>query len=979
MQTRKIALHRFSIIALVLALLVLGSALAVVGNSSAISPQVGTVNYAANYYLGNNELGPANSTSTSVNVSTLNGVTIHSFSGAINTVPNLPYGSYIFSTSPTVAQSGTTPVIANGTSQIVNVTSSSQFVTLNITVYQAKSTHVEVNTISPGSTGAVSFSTPAGYRFATGIVNSTNYNLTENLPVGNFYATVQYGGQTFQFYEPSYPAKSPLYLNMSSSSVFGHVTSTSTGTYIQNFKIVDLNLTSNTYNVLTFNNGVYHVSTLGETNNVYTLVANGYAPKNITTSTTGSNTFALSTGSSNIYYNYSIASNPMYLNLTVNLQITNSTTIPFLGNSSVGSFYWQKYLDGLSGKSVSSSLSTYLSNMLGQYTNNSIWVAGYNYNESGYGSVATSLSTNGTIATAVYHYLNPDIKPSDLSNGFQVKLYPTATQYLPGALYSNYNISYNEPGVSLSSPLSVATTFKNPVLIKPQPTNAPLTLTFKPVYKPTLTASEINLYWNNTSPTNYHVASNSTSASFIAPVGVPVSFNVSTGFYNPVTGANDYLNAISWTWTINGSSPVRETTNGYNYTAPAFKGQGNYTVTVNYTSSAGSYNQTTFNVYAFNGTPSASLNVTSGTETLFPTSSVSNTANVAVPQSKVVQFSGYYSSLKIPGSSYNAPLIYSWYFPGFTNNAVNVTQTFNTPYIQSKALVTGYLNVSTAVGKIASTQLLIKVNDTTAPSAQITLQNATHSTIAQPIAGQLTIFSANKSTDKYYPTTDLSYNWSIVYANGTNVPAGNSTYQLMGSNTNQSYFEVQFNTLTSFIVSLKVTNPSNVSSYSNFTTSMTVVSPRLVVQSYYFPSTPSQGSKTVVYLNVSNNGTVNANSFYIVAIVNGKIVNNQTYGPLPVGTTKQFEFNLTSPSQGSVQVEFEALNSTQPAFFAKNGALTITQNVSPPGYQTPLIVTGVIAIIIVIGVVYYRLSSRGTSKPKEKKQTPAKRTEEKKK
>ena len=977
MQTRKIALHRFSIIALVLALLVLGSALAVAGDSSAISPQMGEVNYTATLYLGNSPIGPASNTLTTVNVSTLNGVFIQSYNGATNNF-NLPYGSYVFTTAPYVSQSGTTPIIANGTSQIVNVTSSSQSVNIHIKVYEAQSTSVSVNTITPGSSAAVSFSTPDGFVFASGNVNSTNNNLTVNLPNGGFFANVVYGGKTFNYYEPSLPAKGPLYLNFTSGNFFGYVTDYSTGKAISDFKIVDINLTSNTYSVLPFTGGSYHIASLGGNNNVYTLVANGYEPKNITQPTSPSTAqinFQLNKSSSNVYYDYSIATNPYYLNLTVNFQITNSTTLSFLGNSSVGSYYWQYYFDNLGGASSQKAVNNYLSNMLGRYTNNSIWVAGYNYNETGYGSIHVTNSPKGLIGLAYYNYTNPDIKASDLSSGFQVKLYTTGTQYLPGAFYSTYNISYNEPGVSLSSPLSAASTFKSPVSIMPQAASGFLTLTFKPVLKPTLTASDIKLYWNNGAPTNYLVASNSTSAAFLAPIGVPVSLNVSGGFYNPVTGANDYQNALSWKWSINGSTPV---SGSYNATE-TFKGEGNYTVAVNYTSSAGAYNVTTFTVYAFNGTPTASLNVTSGGKTLFPTATVSNVASLTVPQSKVVQFSGYYSSLKIPGSSYNAPLIYSWYFPGFANNAVNITQTFNTPYIASKAMVVGYLNVSTAVGKVASTQLSIKVNDTTAPSAQVTVQNVTHATLAQPIAGQITIFSANKSTDKYYSTSDLSYNWSIVYANGTKVPAGNSTYQLIGNNTNQSYLMVQFNTLNSLIVSLKVTNPSNVSSYSNFTTSMVVVSPRLVVLNAYFPTTPEQGSKTVVYLNVSNNGTVNANSFYIVAIVNGKIVNNQSYGPLPVGTTKQFEFNFTSPAQGNVQVQFEALNSTQPAFFAKGGSLTVTQKVSPPAYQTPLIVGGVIAIIIVIGVVYYRLSSRTVSKPKEKKQVPAKKTEEKKK
>ena len=983
MQTRKIALHRNSLIAIVMTLLVLGSALAIAGNSTAISPQVEKVNYNALYYLGGSTYGPANSTLTTVTVTTLNGVYVASNTGATGNF-TLPYGSYVFSTSPYEAVSNGAPIIANGVSQIVNVTSStSQPVRVNIPIYQADKAIVHIMNISYDTSAAVTFVTPQGYTFAKGTVNYTNYNLTENLPVGNFYVNTVYGGKTYSNLINNNPAQSSVNVILNKTNFFGFVNSNATGNTISNFNIVDLNLTTNTYTVLSFTNGYYQVDKLNAPNNVYTLEANGYDPLNITNNAPGEHSFKLNESSSNIYYNYALASNPKYLNLTVDYSIGNSTTISFLSNSSVGSLYWQYKLDKLSTPAAQSSLNATLKEMFGQYTDNSFVVSGYNYNATGtYGKIISeSLGPNGFTAKVNFTFQNPDIKASDISNGFSVKLYAQGTQYMPGSLYSVYNLTYTVANVSLSSPANVASKFISPVSLKPQATSGFLTLTFKKVLSPQVTASEIQLYWNNTNPTNYLLGSNSTSAAFIVPENMPISFNLSNAFYNPVTGTSNYQDSIYYEWNVNGQSSGQLTGSaGYNYTyTNGFTKFGNYTVSVTFESSAGARNTTTFNVFAYNATPTSKLNVTYSAQTLFPTATVSNTVNITVPQSKVVQFSGYGSYLNIPNTSYKAPLIYNWYFPGYTNSAMNVTQTFNTPYIANKQLITGYLNVSSAVGKITSTMLLINVTDTTPPSAQLTVQNTNHTTIAQPIAGQTAIFTANGSSDKYFGT-DLYYNWSIVYANGTNVPAGSSTYQLLGNSTNQSYIMVKFYTLSSLIVSLKVTNKANVSAYSNFTTSMVVVSPRLVVQNVYFPTQPSQGAKATVYLNISNNGTVDANSFYIIAIVNGKIVNNQSYGPLPVGTTKQFEFNFTSPSQGNVQVEFEAINASQPSFFAKNGALTVTQKVSPPSYQTPLIVGGVILIIIVIGAVYYRLSSRGTAKPKEtKKQTPARKTEEKKK
>lgn len=979
MHARKIALHRTSILAFVMTLLVIGSVLAFAGNSTAINPQVGTVNYTASYYLGGSVNGPANVT---VDVSTLNGAHVTSVSGALNQV-SLPYGSYIFSVSPAVVSSRSPSLISNGTSQIVNVSAPTQSVSLKLSSYEATTGTVTVTGIDSGS-ATIYLSTPSGFVFKTGSLNSTSYNLTTLLPHGDYYVKLVYGEQTFSYYETTYPSSGTLTLTLPSTPDFGYVTSVATGSPISNFKIVDLNLTSRTYTVLSFNGGFYQVNSLAGTyNNVYTLAANGYAPKNITGST-GQANFALNYASGNISYNYNLAPNPYYLNLTVNLNLDNSTTVPFLANSSVGSLYWQYRLDNLGSTTV---FAKYLQNYLGMYTNYSIVVAGYNYNETGYGSIVsttTSANGNSTTATVDYEYTNPSIKASDLSSGFQVKLFMAGTQYLPGALYSNYTLSYSVPGVSLASPVSAARTFVNPVHLVPQTSSGFVTLTFEKVSSPTVVASEINLFWNNTTPQNYLVASNSTSAVFLVPTNVPVSLNVSNGFYNPVTGTNDYQNSLYYNWTLstNGgaATPIGH---GYNL-SHTFSTFANYTLTVNYTSASGVSNQTTFTVFAYNGTPAASLNVTSLGNTIFATGAVSGTQSLTVPQSKTVQFSAYYSKLNIPGTSYYAPLAYNWYFPGYANNAVNVSQTFDTPYVQSQALITGYLNVASTVGKVSNVTLSINVTDTTAPSATITLKNSTQATIAQPVAGEVAIFSANSTTDKYYAASQLSYSWSIVYANGTAVPNGSNTYELVNNNTNLPYFMVKFNTLNSLIVSLKVTNPSNVSAYKNFTTSMVVNSPRLIVQNAYFPSTPTQGATTLIYLNVSNNGTVDASSFSIVELVNGKNVSYQTYGALAVGVTKQVEFNLSAPTSGSVQFEFQALNGTQPSFFSSNGALTLTHTVNPPSYQTLIIIGVVIAIIVIIGVVYYRFSSRGSSskapaKPRDKKAVPAKKADEKKK
>ena len=479
---------------------------------------------------------------------------------------------------------------------------------------------------------------------------------------------------------------------------------------------------------------------------------------------------------------------------------------------------------------------------------------------------------------------------------------------------------------------------------------------------------------------NYLVSSTASNTTFVVPTGTPVAFNLSQA-YHSATGES-YIKALNYTWSVPANNVVDKYT--YNVTA-TFATNGTYPISVSYESASGVTNTTYFNVTAMSpASPNPALTVSSAGKTLFTQAPTSTThLTFAVPQSKAISFSAYASSLSSGGVA--VPLSYTWYFPGAKYTGANVSQTFNTPTL-SGSNTTGYLDVYSAIGPVQNVTLSIYVNDTTPPTPQILAQNVTGSSIAQPIAGQITKFSANASSDTYFGKLNLNanwkVNWTITYVNGTQAPQGNSTYEFLTNFTNQSYIVVKFNTLNSLVVSLKVTNPSGVSAYSNRTVSVIVQSPRLVVQSVYFPTTPSQGSRTIVDVNVSNNGTADASNFTIVAYVNGKNISWQQYGSLAVGVTKEFKFNLTSPDSGKVQFQFEAQNSSEPQFFFKAGSLAVTQTVNQPAYKTPLVIGVVIAVIVLIGVVYYKLSSGGTSGKSKKEvqpKTQLKKPEEKKK
>lgn len=964
----------------------LGSAFALIGNSSATGFQSGTVSYTEGYYQNGNFLGSGNQ---SIDVTTLSGIHVTTLSGPTGKV-TLPSGNYYFIIKPKALQVGSSYVIANGTKTEVQVSGSGS-VALKDSVYITGQEKFTFETITSGTYAQVSFVTPQGFTFQT---NKTNGSVTAQVPKsGTFNIIVAYGGQQYTFTETySATPTTPATIKLGSVTAAGYVFSSSTGNPIEDFSVILINSNTKTYSVLNFTGGAFQVANTSGYN--YLVVdANGYEgyQYSLPLSVSLPLTVDLNASSSNVYYNYSLGTNPSYLNLSLKYVVQNGTALPFEGNSSVGSLYWQSVLDG---GFTASAVDSYLQNISVHSTNYTITVDGYNYYLTSTYAVNSLISQGASSAVfnATLHYMNSTIKSTDLTSGFTISLYALGTQYTMGTFQYSYQISYDLPGVALASPASVATSFKSPVNITPQPSNGYLSLKFTPAVKPTLVASELRLFWANMVTSSYVVNSSLNNTVVAVPTSTAVSFNVSQAYFNPVTGANDYsASGTSFRWyNVTGASPKFVGT-GYNVSINQFNSSGLYKLMVNYTSASGVYNTTNFTVLAVSHSelPSVSLNVSSSGKVNFARSAISSGSveKFYVPQSATVKFSGY--GTKFSADSYSVPVQYTWYFEptgtytGYKSLGQNITQTFTTPSSTTlnslKGPITGYLNVTGVTGSYSNITLIITVNDTTPPSPSIALYNATMATESNPVAGQVTTFSANSSTDPYYSQSQLTYNWSVVYANGTKVAPGNSTFTVVGGSMNgSSYVKVQFNTLNSLIMSLKATNPSNVSAYSNRTLTMIVATPKIVVDSAYLSTTPDQGSTVTAYVNVSNNGTVNAASYSITLYINSKPVITHTYTNLPVGTTKKVEFNFSSPASGSVTFVFKAYNSSEPSFFADASAYTFTHSVNPPAYKTPLIIVGVIVVIIVISVAYYRITSRGSRKPKES-QPPAQKQQAPKK
>ncbi len=948
--------NKTTALAILIALTMIGVSFAVVGESQALTPQTGSVNLTI-YYPALSKVG---SSSTTVTMKDFSGNVVSSQSGNSVTFSGIQYGKYYIDVNPFYGPSGSSgTIVANETVKPINLTSPSMSLTMDVSTAKTVKENIDVQGITSGSAN-VSLQTDSGFTFKSFTMNETSHNQSAYVPYGSFYVNANYAGSAFSSYVTTTTTGATVKENLSTATTLSGFVKDQSGSPVSPVDVVVYNPASRSYTTSHFTGASYTIE--GSLSGMYVFISSpGYNTTQILNPSSGGlHNAVLHKASSSIFYNYSLSSNLQSVSLNITYRVGNNTTIPyFLGNSTVGSLYWQESLDGFTTGNLQTMETLYLKNLVMNYTSNSFTLNGYVYNFTEINKIAASGSTLGSFNGFVnVSYSNPSVPSSLGTSGYTAKIGALATQMTPGTLYNNYSLTYDNPVLALASSSSSTSTFKSPIVINPVSTSQQVSLSLSPVQKPAVQDSQIALYWTGLSSSNYLLNNSATNTAFIAPQSTPVNLNASNSYFNPVTGKNDYQYA-NFTWYMGGS-------NYYGYNTTMSFSAAKTLVTLNATSPSGSYNNSSFYVITSNANPTVNYSVTYSGKTLASGMGLAN-ASVTVPQSALVTYSGFPSSLNVSG--YSVPLLYAWYMPNYTSTAQNITYAFDNPAV-SVGTQYAYLNVSTVFGTYANQTFLVTVNDTTPPVPAMKLSNLTHTSVSQPTAGVPTVFSANSSTDPYYAGSQLTYSWAVNYANGTSVKNGSTTYEVAGGSMNGSYVILKFNTLTPLIVSLKATNPSGVAAYSNNTVSIQVNTPRIVVNSIYMSSNLTQGSKTTIYVNVSNNGTVAANGFTIMVLINNNQVASQDYSmSLAVGQARNVSFNYTPATSGKVTLVFEANNSSQPAFMSNLGSYTTTLSIKAPGYKTPLIIGSIIAVIVIVGLVYYRVTS---SRPKKQRQAKPK-------
>ena len=467
----------------------------------------------------------------------------------------------------------------------------------------------------------------------------------------------------------------------------------------------------------------------------------------------------------------------------------------------------------------------------------------------------------------------------------------------------------------------------------------------------TVTDPEINLYWKSMVSTYYTVNTSLNNTVFVAPY-TNVSFNASMAFYDSNSSIK-YTDA-SYTWYSSSIKIYDSTSYNASINFTSYKHE-EANISVNVTAS-NSYNNTTFHVYLINSTLKPLINTT-----VEQNSKIINetSGKYDVGQGQFTCVYGYNSSLKVYNTDYNVPLILNWTVNNYTYIGPNLTYTFQEPFKN----VTLHLNVTSVTDNKNSTTLTFYIMDTTPPVPVLTLTNATGVSIKNPTVGEEAIFSADGSYDIYYGH-NITYLWSIMYSNGTKMKQSINTYEIIHGNFTTENITLKIYTYKSFVLSLETINPSKVSAYLNKTFEPIVTTPRLVVNSIYIPGNISDGIKSTIYINVSNDGTVTADSYSLYVIINGKTYSESYITPINPSAYKNLSFTFTPGVTGKYTITAKAVSSNEPSSFITSGQYTKSVTINRYPYEIPIIIGAVVAAIIIIGIAYFEISKRRATKPR---------------
>ena len=922
--------------------------------SSATAPQSSYVNM--NIYLenGGSQIGFVNNPVVYVNSTT--GSSSQSFVGSPLNV-SLNFGTYTVTVMPTTSTSHNSLYFTNKQSFSIVVNSPIMDQNFNITSVLASYSTVQLSGLN-GQTATIQFETEGGYVFDQVTTNASSFKTY--LPAsGDFFANSYFSSPTNGELSQvvSLPSNNVLALDLSSKSLnyFGSVYNGNTGQTVNGFNIVAYNSTVQSFTTMPFSGSTFAISS--PTGTSFVLAASGFSPVIISSV----HTYKLTKSTSYVYTNYTLGKNLRNITITSHYSIMG-TAFPGFNDSGVSYLPYQEAIvnSSVAPSNFSVLLKSFLLNNIAENTYQSFTVGGtyYTLNVSTE-KVSVSATNSEVLADVTATYSNNSINASSYKN-MQLSIFMHGTSYTPASVKYESFVSYSNTSVSVSS-ASTQITYGNPFEIYPVSSSSTVVVKFGKIQNPYFTDANMAVYYKGIKTTDSVLNTTTKNAVIIAPNGQNFSLNISGAFFNPINGQYEYNTpGVSFSWYVNGVAYTGTGKNynmTFNFTAPVTH------VSINGTSSSGFKNITNITVLTVGSSYNPFLNLSYTQNGVTHNMSALN-RTLHVNQDQTITFDASKSSLNITynKTKYSLNLYYNWNLPNYTASGSVINYKFTTPSI-SAGLQFVYVNITSSANTTLMSSLQVYVNDTTPPTPVITLQNQTHHNVSAILAGTPMYVSANYTTSQYYNFSSLKFNWTFRYANGTVISFPTANITIIAYNTSYTNFShsnwllVEFNMLSNIHIDLNASNP-NATAYSNQTYTPAYTGPQLIVSGVVYSGSFTQGSTKELSVNVTNQASSVAKNITILVYGGGSLIGSQTYTGVNLGknVTRTFTVNVSFANAGSQNMSVQASTSTQPSFVQKDGQYTSTISVGASNLKIILVVVAIIVILIVFGLMYYRIT-----------------------
>jgi len=461
-----------------------------------------------------------------------------------------------------------------------------------------------------------------------------------------------------------------------------------------------------------------------------------------------------------------------------------------------------------------------------------------------------------------------------------------------------------------------------------------------------------------------YVETNATGAilRYIVGVGKNATFTA-----NDSSDPNN--NPLTYTWEFGDgtSETTKNKTLVHVYSTPSALRLANLTVT----DVAGLTNRTSVNVTCDGLDPFANITLNMKNKTL-----VGGKLYMKQHETVIVNANGSYDDAAIAGDEKGLidHVQFVWGDGNVSGRIMRNDDEQNATWSYERAgTYTMWLNVTDVVGRHTNKSLTVQVNDSSGPTVQFNVKNASWGTTL--VEQQPLWFMAQATRDNVDNYTLMHYSWSFgdaIYSNGTGLVNVTHTYSALGSYT----------------VSLNVTDLSG--NYKLDPKVITVVSkprPNLRIDNVtYLPSTFTEGKAGTIVVNITNVGNAVAKnitiSFYIQdldgteRLIGTETVNiyNGTTLVIEVkpGGKIRVEFAYSPGSKGAYTIKVTANSTDQLTASEKVESGSNALEVKEAAWKKYALWGGVLGVIVLVPLLIYltrRWSRRERKGPRREKKS----------